>query len=160
MTLKYPVHDEIMHGAVAGLIGGILQSCYGYTMKSLHFTDRIFMDYAEVLILGQHKPGAGIPLGLIAHFTNAIFWGIIFVFIMKLGLKKYYVIKGICLGLIIWVFTLGLATLYEMPLFETIEINVAYVLLFGASFYGLIMSLVYRYFDRKLMNDTDSQKKS
>lgn len=63
MTLKFRItylHDPIMHGAIAGLIGGIVQSIYGYTAKSLHFTDRIFMDYGEVIVLGQHKPGAGL----------------------------------------------------------------------------------------------------
>lgn len=73
---------------------------------------------------------------------------------MKFGRKKYYVLKGIGIGMFIWLLSLGMATMYKITLFEVIEINVAYVLLIGASIYGLIMSLMYRYLDQKLLSDS------
>lgn len=150
------LHDPIMHGAIAGLIGGIVQIIYGVTAKSLHLSDRVFMDYGEVLILGQRKPGAGFLIGVIAHLINAAFWGVIFSFIMKYGRRRYYVVKGIGLGMFIWLLSLGLATIYQIPLFKEIEINVAYVVLGGATIYGLIMSLMYKYLDQKLLSDPGS----
>ncbi|MBP1759194.1 MAG: hypothetical protein H6Q63_111, partial [Firmicutes bacterium] len=144
-------HDQIIHGVIAGFAGGIAESVFAYTTKMLNFTDRIFMDYGEVLILGQHK--GGLLLGLIAHLVNASFFGIIFSYIMKFGKKKYYVLKGIGLGLIIWLFSLGMATLFKLPLFEKIESNVGYVLFIGSIIYGSVMSSIYRYLDKKLQND-------
>ena len=73
-------HDQIIHGVIAGLTGGIAESVFAYTAKMLNLTDRIFMDYGEVLILGQHK--GGLLLGLIAHLVNASFFGVVFIYII------------------------------------------------------------------------------
>lgn len=150
------LHDPIMHGVLAGLSGGIVQTIYGVVVKSLHLTNKVFYDYGEVLILGQLKPGAGFSIGTIAHLISATCWGIAFSFIMKFGRKKYYVVKGIGLGMFIWLLFMGLATYYQMPEFKVLEINEAYALLGGASIYGLIMSLVYKYLDQKMLRNPSS----
>lgn len=36
------VRDQIIQGAIAGLVGGIIQTVYAVSIKSLHFTDREF----------------------------------------------------------------------------------------------------------------------
>ena len=156
MTLKFRItylDDPIMHGTIAGLVGGIALTFYGLFMKFLHLTDRIFIDYGEIIILG-HQSGYFPVVGVIAHLIHTSLWGVIFSFIMKFGRKKYYVLKGIGLGMVIWLFSLGIATMYKILLFDVIESKVALVLLSGASFYGLIMSLVYRYLDQKLLSYT------
>jgi len=136
-----------MQGAIAGLIGAFIQTCFSFTMKSIGLTDRIFMDYGEVLVLGQHKIGSGLGLliGFIAHLVNAMFWGIVFSHIIKFSNKNYILLKGIGYGLIIWLFSLGMATMFKLPVFEVIELNVGYVLMIGAMIYGSVMSLTYKY---------------
>lgn len=142
-------HDQIMHGAIPGAIAGAVQSVYGYALKNLHVTDRIFMDYGAVLILG-HSPGKGISIiGLIAHILNAAMFGIVFGYIMKHSTKRYYVIKGIGLGIFIWGMSLGIGTLYKLPLFFIVPYRAAYVMLGGALIWGIAMSLIYRYIDQK-----------
>jgi len=158
MVMKFVIvntHDQIIHGTIAGLIGGIALTFYGIMMKSLHLTDRIFIDYGEIIILG-HQSSSFPFIGVIAHLIHASLWGIIFVFIMKLGKKKYYLIKGLGCGFVIWFISLGSATLYKIPRFDVIESRVAFVLLSGASVYGVTMSLIYRYFDKKMANDPGS----
>ncbi|MDQ7094258.1 hypothetical protein REC12_11720 [Desulfosporosinus sp. PR] len=149
-------HDRVMHGAIAGLSGGIIQSIFAYVEKMLHFTDRTFIEYGEILILGQHKPLEGQLLGLISHLVNTAFWGIAFSYIMKYGQKKYYVSKGIGLGLLIWLLYTSIGSLFKLPLFNVVEPNVGYFLLVDAAIYGIIMSLTYRYLDNKLLDDPGS----
>lgn len=156
MTVKYRIahkHDQIMHGAMAGFIGAAVQSIFAITAKLLHFTELIYKDFAEVLILGRDLKGTVSIIGLIAHFTHAIVWGVVFSYIMKFGLKRYYALKGIVLGIFIWLYTMAMAKMFKLPSFKEISNSTAYVLLIGAIIYGLTMSLVYRYFDQKVIND-------
>lgn len=149
------VHDRIMHGAIAGLLGAVVQSSFALIAKTLHFTDRVFLDYGEVLIMGRDVGGTASIIGVVAHLVNAAVWGIIFSYIMRFSKKRYYILKGLGLGIFIWLFSLALATLFKLPLFYIIPTSTAYVLLFGAMIWGLTMSLVYRYFDRKVRNDAN-----
>lgn len=156
--IKYQItylHDPIMHGSLAGLSGGILETIYGVIVKSMQLTGKTFVDYGAVLVLGQLKP-EGFWIGTIAHLINATCWGIAFSFIMKFGRKKYYVVKGIGFGMFIWLLFTGLATYYHMPEFKVIENNDAFALLGGGSIYGLIMSLVYKYLDQKMLRNPSS----
>lgn len=148
------MHDPIIHGAIAGLTGGIVQAIYGFTVKTLYLTDRIFMDYGEIIVLGHRSSQGNMSIiGLIAHLINAAVWGVLFSFMMKFGRKKYYIAKGLGLGVFIWLLSLGLATIYQIPLFKDINEQQAYVLLIGASIYGLVLSWIYRYLDQKMLSD-------
>ncbi len=149
------VHDQIMHGAIAGIIGAIVQSAFALIAKTLHFTDRVFLDYGEVLILGRDVGGMASIIGAAAHLMNAAVWGIIFSYIMRFSKKRYYILKGMGLGIFVWLFSLALATLFKLPSFNMIPTSTAYVLLFGAMIWGLTMAFVYRYFDRKIKNDAN-----
>ncbi|KUO71794.1 MAG: hypothetical protein APF81_06750 [Desulfosporosinus sp. BRH_c37] len=57
---------------------------------------------------------------------------------MKYGKKKYYVSKGIGLGLMIWLSYTGIATMFQLPIFKMVETIVGYALAAGAMVYGLI----------------------
>ncbi|PKM38670.1 MAG: hypothetical protein CVV03_12850 [Firmicutes bacterium HGW-Firmicutes-8] len=154
--MKYRIahkHDQIMHGAMAGFLGAAVQTLFAIPVKLLHFTNLIYKDFGEVLVLGRDLEGTVSIIGLTVHFANAIFWGVVFSYIMKFGPKKFYVLKGIGLGIFIWVFSMAIATMFKLPLFKEISNSTAYVLLIGSIIYGLIMSLVYKYFDQKLIND-------
>lgn len=145
--MKY--HDKMMHGVFAGLVGGIIQTIYAMSIKYFHLTDREYIDYAEVLILGRDYKGTASIIGIIGHLVNTAVWGIIFSYIIKFSKQEFYLIKGLGLGIFIWLFSLGMGTMYKLPSFHAIPPQIGFTLLFGALLWGLVMSYTYKKLDQK-----------
>ncbi len=143
-------HDRLMHGALAGLAGGTVQTVYAVIMKYLHITEVEFVDYAEILTLGRDYGGVTSIVGVVGHLINATFWGMLFALIIRFSRQRFYITKGVGLGIFIWLFSLGLATMYKLPIFHTPSPRTAFVLLFGAILWGFVMSYVYEKLDQKV----------
>ena len=145
--MKYQItksRDKIMNGIIAGLAGGTVQTVYAIIMKALHFTNREFIDYGEILVMGKDFPGTATIVGVVAHLVNAAAWGALFSIILTLGRPRYFVIKGIGLGIFVWLFSLAIATMFKLPMFHLVPPGVAYILLAGAILWGAVMSFTYK----------------
>ncbi|MCL4440817.1 MAG: hypothetical protein M1609_09595, partial [Firmicutes bacterium] len=76
---------------------------------------------------------------------------VLFSYVITFSKPKYYIIKGVGLGLFIWLFSLGLATLFKLQSFTTIPPRTSYVLLAGAILWGLIMGFTYKKLHRNAL---------
>ncbi|MBS4022638.1 MAG: hypothetical protein KGZ79_09485 [Dethiobacter sp.] len=62
--------DRLVAGAVAGTVAILIQTVYALTIKSLGLTDRIYIDFAKVIIMLENRPGiSAFFIGLIAQLV-------------------------------------------------------------------------------------------
>ncbi len=74
--------DRLVAGSVAGTIAILIQTVYALTIKSLGLTDRIYIDFAKVIIISENRPGIGaFFIGLIAQLVIGGMFDVIFAFI-------------------------------------------------------------------------------
>ena len=64
--------------------------------------------------------------------------GVVFVYLIKKTSSTYLYLKGIGLGITIWFFSLGIGTLYRIPLFTDIPPIPALTTFVGALIWGLV----------------------
>jgi uncharacterized membrane protein YagU involved in acid resistance len=141
------VKDTLTRGAIAGIIGAIIQNTYAFTSKAIGFTDRIYVDYAGVMIMYQYPKGTiSFIVSLIAHLMVDIMLGVILAFILKYSTEKYYIVKGALFGGVVWFLLMGLAKLYRLPQFTKVPPQSALSLFVGAIVFGVTTGYVIKRF--------------
>lgn len=142
--------DRLVAGALAGAVAALVQDAYGLTVKALGITDRIFTDFAAVMIMFKPEKGAlGFLVGLIAHVIVGIIFGIVFAYIILKTSSNYFLLKGLCYGLILWFLLLGLGTMWRLPLFTVVPPKPALVIFVGALLYGLVTAYILKLLDQR-----------
>ena len=133
--------DRLIAGAVAGTVAILIQTIYALTIKSLGLTDRIYIDFAKVIIISENRPGlSAFFIGLIAQLVIGGMFGVVFAFIEKFTSSRYYVLKGIFFGAILWFLLTGFGTMWRLPVFHEMPTNAAYSTLIGALLYGIALA--------------------
>lgn len=147
--------DRIVIGSISGSIAGITQTVYGILMEYVFkISEKIYDDYAMMLILGKvnHDNLVSVLIGVLGNIINTAVLGILLSYIMKRGGYKHYILKGVGLGLFVWMFFMGLATLYRLPEFKELNNKESLVLLGGAILWGFLAGLIMRYIDLRQKN--------
>ena len=144
--------DTTKLGAVSGTVGAIASIIPGLLEKNiLKLAKLTFLDYASVLTVGHQA--TDIWHWLIAAIGHIIFGatlGVIFAFfIKKTGNDESLILKGCGFGILIWLITLGVATLYKMPHFTIIDPSDCFFILVDAVVYGLVTSFTYQWLFKK-----------
>lgn len=144
------IDDRFTRGIFAGTVGAVAQNLYIYLAHLLGFTSLHYEDYAEMLIFLKLQKGAfPTVMGLIGHFIWDIFLGIIFVYIIKSSSSRFYLVKGVVYGILIWFFVKVVMTLFRMPIFSSPSTRSTLIFLIGAVFYGLVIAYVLKLTDIK-----------
>lgn len=142
--------DRFIAGSVAGLVGAAIQVIYGYAVKATGIADRSFHDFGKVFIMSSAAKGIlSETVGIMSNLTNGIFFGIIFAFIIYLTSSKYYLIKGLIYGTILWHIFLGLGTMYKMPAFGKFSPSSSLATLIGSLIYGIVAAYILKILDNK-----------
>jgi len=97
------------------------------------------MDYSEVLITNNVTPGIlGFIVGFLSNIGVGIFYGILFAYIIRFTSNRYYLMKGIVYGFILWILLTGFGTIFNLDQFGNMTPDAALVTLVGALFYGIV----------------------
>ncbi|HEX3047438.1 MAG TPA: DUF6789 family protein [Bacillota bacterium] len=146
--------DLVIMGAIGGASGAVAQIIYGSLGKMLHLTDRTFNDFAKILIMGRNFSG---PLafiaGIVSHLSFNAMFGVLFAFLIWKVNANYYYLKGLGMGMILWIFLGVTGTAMHLPKFTVIPPNAALFTYGGALLWGLVTAFVYR-----LLNSTSEKK--
>jgi hypothetical protein len=127
------------------LIGAISGSILGLILQWLGLTDRTFHDLAQVFILAKVYPNAlGYLIGTLAHFGVAGLNGAIFAHFVMATSKKYLVLKGMFIGVTMWLFFVGFGNFFRMPQFSNMPPLSALTIYICSATYGLTMSFTLR----------------
>ena len=71
--------DRLVAGAVAGIAGILVQTIYALLIKYSDLTDRIYIDFAQVIIMSENRPGlSAFFIGLIAQLVIGGMFGVVF----------------------------------------------------------------------------------
>lgn len=142
--------DRFIAGAVAGFIGALIQLIYGYGIKTIGLTDYAFHDFGQIFILTLTSSGfLGDLVGVLSQVTNGAIVGIVFAYIISLTSSKYYLIKGLIYGTVLWHLFLGMGTMYKLPGFGVIKADSALATLIGSIIYGISTAYLLKVLDSK-----------
>ena len=142
--------DRLVAGGLAGMIAGLIEYAYGLIMRRLEFTDRIFGQFSDIVFGGLVYGGiVGAVISLLTHLAVTITFGVLFAYIIQKTSSRYYLIKSLGYGFLLWFFLSGFGTIFRLPLFEDIPAQPALVILGGAIIYGLALGYTLKIIDRK-----------
>lgn len=145
-------NDRITGGAIAGIIGAVAQNLYGRGVKAVGLTDRAFVDFANVIAFGKPNQGfIGAISGTLAHLTLGMILGTLFALIIMKTSSKYFLFKCLGYGAGLWFMTLGLGSIFKLPLFVEIPPIPQLTTFVGAEVYGLVTG-----YSLKLIQDKTS----
>lgn len=131
-------NDRITGGAIAGIIGAVVQNLYGLIVKGVGLTDITFVDFATVIAFGKSTHGIiGSITGLLAHLTLGMIFGTLFALIVMKTSSKYFLLKCIGYGAALWFITLGLGAIFKLPVFTGIPPVSQLTTFVGAIVFGL-----------------------
>jgi len=142
--------DRLVAGGLAGIIAGIIQYGYGMVALRLGITDRIFGQFSDIIFGGLVYSGIlGTIISLLTHLAVTITFGVIFAYIIAKTSSRYYLLKSIGYGLLLWFFLSGFGAILRLPLFWHIPVQPALVVLGGAIIYGLALGYTLKLIDKK-----------
>lgn len=102
--------DGFTSGLVAGLAGGTVQIVLAFVLFSIGISKVTEIHIAANAL--ATRPMIGTPLGfalaIIAHLTNAAFWGVLLSFLISSTGRDYYALKGAAFGAFAWLILYGL----------------------------------------------------
>ncbi len=137
--------DKYIAGAIAGIIGALIQDVYAYLVKLLGFSDRGFIDFARAVIFSTVNDGTmEMIVASIAHIIWDLLLGILFVYIIERMSKSFYYCKALIYGSFLWFMIQVLGTLFRLPMFFHIPARAALLTLTGAICYSLGIALFVR----------------
>lgn len=144
--------DRLVAGTVAGFVGSLQTVITGTIFKSLGWADRAFFDFSTTLYgktTYADEGFFGFLMGVITQVAICVIFGVIFAYIIKATSSRYLYIKGIGYGFVLWMLLSSFGTIYNVPLFSDIPLNVAYTTLFTASLFGLVVAWTLKIIDNK-----------
>lgn len=144
--------DRLVAGSLAGFVGSLVTVITGVTFKSLGWADRAFFDFSTTLFgksTYADKGFFGFLMAVITQVAICIIFGIVFAYIIKATSSRYLYIKGIGYGFVLWMLLSSFGTIYNVPLFSDIPLNVAYTTLFTASVFGFFVAWTLKIIDSK-----------
>ena len=144
--------DRLVSGAIAGFVGSMVTIITGLTFKSLGWADRAMFDFSTTLFgksTYADKGFFGFLMGVITQVAVCIIFGVVFAYIIKVTSNRFLYIKGLGYGFILWMLLSSFGTIYNVPLFADIPLNVAYTTLFTSLAYGFFAAWTLKIIDSK-----------
>lgn len=144
--------DRLVAGGISGIVGSIFCDTVGVLFKSLGWSDRTFYENATILLTNQIYSDEGIfglILSLITHFAVCSIFGVLFAYIILFTTSNYLYIKGLGYGLVLWVLLHGFGTIFNLPLFTNMPLDIAYATLSFALVYGFTTAFTLKILEEK-----------
>lgn len=143
-------NDRSVAGAISGSVAALIQEIYGSLVKYVGISDKDFGDFAGVMIMSKNYQGIFAHIvQWIAHIGIGMLFGIIFAQIFKYTSSKYWWLKGLIYGLILWVLLTSIGTLYKMPVWIVTEPKTVLSILAGSLIYSFITAYILKILDKR-----------
>lgn len=144
------LQDRMVFGAIAGMAGAVVQNFYAVIAESMGLTGPVYLNYGKiVLMLKDYNDPLADTLGVIGHFTWDIILGIAFAYLVSLTSSRYYILKGIIYGIIVWYFIKVIATLFKIPVIIGVQPHTVAFFFIGAILYGATLALTLKLLDSR-----------
>lgn len=129
--------DRLVAGSLAGACGALIQELYAIILKTLGFSDRTFGDLAFILISQKGREEI-LLIEVIANAAIGLFFGTILAYIFMFTSSRYYLLKGIFYGVVLWLLLSGFGVVFDLPKFKGTPPDVSLIMLIGSIIYGTV----------------------
>ncbi len=104
------MRDTIMIGTIAGFVANLTMVSFALTVKLFGFKFITTWETAANIFLAPkliHTP-TGYFIGVLAQLVLGAIFGITVAYVLRLTGKDFYILKGIGVGAVIWLASIGL----------------------------------------------------
>jgi hypothetical protein len=139
------MRDTITIGVIAGFCGTLVMTIYKLVLLSLGYNFIPTWDTAAHIILNHHLcyTPVGYMIGFCLQFVLGSIFGIMVAYTLRLTGKDYYLLKGLGVGAIIWLGSLGLfMRLLQIRLDGRSDAFTNWLTMFDWVLLGLISSVI------------------
>ncbi len=150
--------DRFINGFIAGVIGGIVGVTGGVISKALGISEMTAVEFTALLLFGRDiMMTSEFIWATIAGVMFTGVFGIIFAHIILIIKSKYLYIKGAIYGFVTWYlwYSMILNTFTEMVDVITLQTSISNAT--NAMFYGIILSITYKYLHEKELVGKDEE---
>lgn len=142
--------DRITAGIIAGFIASLVQQIYAWTAKILGFSNADFADFAGILTLFKNYSGTlASVMEWMTHIAIGILCGVLFAVLFMYVSSRYWIVKGLSYGLVLWAVLLGTGTLFKLPLWDTITPLTSLNMLIGSEIFSIVAAFTMKMLDEK-----------
>lgn len=144
------INDRMTRGIIAGVVSAVVQDVYTFAARTVGFTKIDYEDFAEALIFSRLLPGF-FPsfFGLIGHLAWNTFLGVVFVYLIKFTSSRYYVLKGLTVGVFTWWFVKVFFSIVRIPGIVSPSSKEVGVYLIGSLLFGLSVAYTLKLLDTR-----------
>lgn len=133
------MRDRAILGGISGIVGSVFCTLYEVIAERLKITDRSFLDYTAALVADKVHPGTlGFTVGFLAQAAVGLMFGVAFVYLTKTISSRYYLLKGLGYGFILWLLLSGFGIIFKLPAIMDIPPTASLFDLTNSLLYGLI----------------------
>ncbi len=140
--------DRLVAGSVAGACGALVQELYAIILKTLGFSDRTYGDMALILVSQNMNEGV-LLIEIIANAAVGLFFGAVLAYILMLTTSRYYLLKGIFYGIVLWLILSGFGSIFDLPKFKGTPPDIALITLIGSIIYGIVTAYTLKLLESK-----------
>jgi hypothetical protein len=144
------IRDWMVSGAIAGVMGGICQNIYAGLLNIWGMPGSYYIEYGKVLLFARNPSGL-LPdgLGLLAHFAWDIILAIVFVCIIQQTSQRYFLLKGLLYGMIVWFLIRAGATLFKIPIINQDLPHTIALFFIGSLLFGVVIVNTLRFLQKR-----------
>lgn len=148
--------DRFVNGLLTGAIAGIVLNILNLAAYYLHWSSIRYLDWAGILIFGRKPVLLSEEIfAQLVQLAFSAFIGVLFAYLYLKFTSKYYLIKGVFLGLIIWFFIYAAGIALKLPYLSVIPFKTALSNCLGAIVYGLVAAETLRRLDKTPVADNE-----
>lgn len=149
------IESRFLRGLTAGILAGIPTFIFNWLSFSLNYSEARWSDFLGVLVFGRTPSGTGETVfSVFAVYIYLGFLGIIFAWLINRTSGHNFLLKSIYFSWLIWFFSFSVMHLFRVPEFASMSFQTVLTNFTGALIWGITLSFLLRWFDRKTKTDT------
>ncbi len=135
------IKDRMLYGAIAGTAGAIVQNLYAFAATLFGYKGPQYISYGKiVLAIHDYQGLLSNLMGLLGHLVWDIMLGVIFAYIISYTSSRYYALKGLLYGAVVWYLIKASATMFKIPVIMGVHPETVAFFFIGALLFGIVIS--------------------
>ena len=140
--------DRFVNGLLTGVIAGIVINLLSFAAYYLHWSTMRYLDWAGIMIFGRKPVTLSEELfAQLVQLAFSAFIGVVFAYLYFEVTSRYYLLKGVFFGVILWFFMYAAGIALKLPHLTVIPFKTSFSNFVGATVFGLVAAETLRRLD-------------